>query len=233
MIKSSITSFILLSVLFVGQACQAGQLKGIWLNREGVRAFKEERGTDAHNYFAQSLAEIPFSPEAHFNLGTTYFANKEFDKALKEFEQAASLARAAKNQAAEFASHFNAGVSAGEAKQIDAALDSYQQALAVKPDSVEVKTNIELLTRSQSGGGGEDNKEQKKDEGGKGDQQKQPSDPQQQKPQQKPQPKPFNSKEMSQQDVNRIVEELKRQEEQIRAKFQNEKMKSAPNEKDW
>ncbi len=220
--------FILISISSVAQA---GELKGIWLNREGVRAFTEERGTDAHNYFAQSLAELPFSPEAHFNLGTTYFANKEFEKAQKEFEQAASLAKAAKNDEAEFASQFNAAVSASEAKQIDAALDSYQRALAVKPDSVEVKTNVELLVRSQSGGGGEDNKDPKQDKDGKGNQEQKPKPDQAQ--QQKPQPKPFDSKEMSQQDVNRIVEELKRQEEQIRAKFQNEKMKSAPNEKDW
>lgn len=225
----------LLILVNASSIAQAGELKGIWLNREGVRAFSEERGTDAHNYFAQSLAELPFSPEAHFNLGTTYFANKEFEKAQKEFEQAANLAKASKNEEAEFVSHFNAAVSASETKQIDAALDSYQRALAVKPDSVEVKTNIELLVRSQSGGDGEDNKDQKKDEGGQGDkdQKPKPNQGQQQKQQQKPQPKPFDSKDMSQQDVNRIVEELKRQEEQIRAKFQNEKMKSAPNDKDW
>lgn len=231
-----ILRFTLVSILFlISSAAGAGELKGIWLNREGVRAFTEERGTDAYNYFAQSLAEIPFSPEAHFNLGTTYYANKEFEKAQKEFEQAADLAKAANNPEAEFLSHFNAAVSSTEEKKIDEALDSYQKALAIKPDSVEVKTNIELLTQSQSGGGGEDNKDQKQDEGGKGDQQPkpQPNQGDQQKQQPKPQPKPFDSKEMSQQDVNRIVEELKRQEGQIRAKFQNEKMKSAPNEKDW
>lgn len=225
----------LIFLVNLASVAKAGELKGIWLNREGVRAFKEERGNDAHNFFAQSLAEIPFSPEAHFNLGTTYFVNKEFEKAKREFEQAANLAKSANNSEAEFASHFNAAVSSAEAKQVDAALDSYQRALALKPDSIEVKTNIELLTRAQSGGGGEDEKEQKKDEGGEGDKDKkpQPSQGEQQQQKQKPQPKPFNSKDMSQQDVNRIVEELKRQEEQIRAKFQNEKMKSAPNEKDW
>ena len=230
-IRFTFVSFL----LCVSSVVEAGELKGIWLNREGVRAFKEERGSDAHNYFAQSLAEIPFSPEAHFNLGASYYANKEFEKAQKEFEQAAALANASKNNEAEFASLFNAAVSSSEVKQIDAALDFYQRALAIKPDSVEVKTNIELLTRSQSGGGGEDNKDQKQDEGGEGNQQQkpQPKQGEQKKQQQKSQPKPFDSKEMSQQDVNRIVEELKRQEEQIRAKFQNEKMKSAPKEKDW
>ncbi len=223
----------LLLTFLSSSIAHSGELKGIWLNREGVRAYQEERGTDSHHYFAQSLAEIPFSPEAHFNLGTTYFANKEFDKAQKEFDQAAQLAKRTGNAEAEFASRFNSAIASAEAKQIDAALESYQRALEIKPDSVEVKTNIELLTRSQSGGSGDDDKEKKQDDGGQGNQeQKQPNQPNPNQ-RQRQQPKPFNSKELSQQDVNKIVEELKRQEEQIRAKFQNDKMKSAPNEKDW
>lgn len=223
-------------VLFISfSSARAAELKGIWLNKEGVKAYKEQRGTDAYNFFAQSLGEMPFSPEAHFNLGATYFANKEFDKAMKEFDEAAQLAKKTGSADVEFASRFNAGVAAGEAKKVDDALDQFQRALTVKPDSLEVKTNIELLTRSQSGGQGEsEDQKDKKDQNGEGknDQKQQGQQPNQQ-PNQKPQPKPFNSKEMSQQDVNRIVEELKRQEEQIRAKFQNEKMKSVPNEKDW
>lgn len=213
---------------------EAGELKGIWLNREGVRALKEERASDSYNYFAQSLAEMPFSPEAHFNLGTTYFLNKEFEKAQKQFAEAAELANKNGNQVAEFASHFNAAVAATEAKQTEAALESYQKALNLKPDSIEVKTNIELLTRAQSGGEGGENKEPKEDQGeGNQEQKQQQNSGQPNQQQQKKQPKPFDSKEMSQQDVNRIVEELKRQEEQIRAKFQGEKIKSAPNDKDW
>lgn len=228
MIKLLMAVFIL-----VPTSAMASELKGIWLNHEGIRAFKEERGSDAHSYFAQSLAELPFSPEAHFNLGSTYFVNKEFDKALKEFDQAAKLAKRSGNKEAEFLSYFNSAISAAENKEVDIALEYYQRALEIKPDSLEVKTNIELLTRSQSGG--QDDKDQKqKDQGDEGgqDQKQQPNQgPPQQR--QKQQPKPFNSKEMSQQDVNRIVEELKRQEQQIRAKFQNDKMKSVPNERDW
>lgn len=232
--KKFAVSFIFSLMIFCSVA-GASELKGIWLNHEGVRAYTEERSNDSYNYFAKSLAEMPFSPEAHFNLGASYFMNKEFEKAQKEFEQAAILAKKAGSPVAEFASHFNAGVAATEAKQVDVALDAYQKALLLQPASVEVKTNIELLTASQSGGDGGENKEQK-DDGDKGKQEPKPGEkPNQPQPnqQQKPQPKPFDSKEMSQQDVNRIVEELKRQEEQIRAKFQNEKMKSAPNDKDW
>lgn len=231
-------SKLVLFIFLFSFSAQAAELKGIWLNREGVKAFKEQRGTDAHNDFAQSLAEMPFSPEAHFNLGATYYGNKEFDKALQEFDQAAALAKKQNKSEAEFVSRFNAGVAAAEAKKVDEALTQYQQALELKKDSIETKTNIELLVQSQSGGqGGDQDQKDKKDQGGQGNKDQKPQQGQQpqekQPPQQKPQPKPFNSKEMSQQDVNRITEELKRQEEQIRARYQNEKMKSTPNEKDW
>lgn len=229
----SFAAFAIYIILSVSSA-QAGQLKGVWLNNEGVSALTQEKATEAYNNFAQSLAEIPFSAEAHFNLGSSYFANKEYDKAIQEFDQAARLAEESGNKEVEFIARFNAGVSASEAKKIDEALDFYQKALDVQPDSLETKTNIELLTRSQSGdGGGGENQQQQENQNGEGQQQQ--KQPKQVNPNQRErqQPKPFNSKEMSPQDVNRIVEELKRQEEQIRAKFQNEKMKSAPNEKDW
>ena len=89
------------------------------------------------------------------------------------------------------------------------------------------------------GGGGKgdeksDSKEKKEGEGdGEGQAPPQKPDTSNQDKKQKPKPKPFDGKDITQQDVNRILDELKNQEENIRAKMQKQGGKDAPNDKDW
>jgi len=119
-------------------------------------------------------------------------------------------------------------------------LRSFQEALRLKPDSKEVKKNIELMIAS---GGGDGDGEQQKQQEGKdkqdnkdGQGQKPPEKPQDQPkkgPTPKPTPKPFQSDQLNQQDVGRILEEIKRQEDQIRDRIQREGAKDAPRDKDW
>lgn len=143
-------------------------------------------------------------------------------------------------------SWYNAGVAAGEQKRIAEALAYYQKALAINPASKEVKTNIELLLQQQSGGGGDgkdpNNKDDKKDDKNKGDQEKQdqkgqdekkPNQPDKNQPQPKPSPKPFKSEELTERDVKNILEELKRQEQQIRGRMNDRKSKDQDPDKDW
>jgi tetratricopeptide (TPR) repeat protein len=238
--------FLLLVLVFSPDVrAEGSQIKGIWINNDGVRSFKEDRKTEAYSHFAQSLGEIPFSASVHFNLATTYLFNKESEKALQEYEETLKLPMSPQLK---FATLFNSAVAATELKQVDKALSFYQSALELNPESLEVKTNIELLIQSQSGGGDKDkdkkdqNKndpkdqkdqkdpQNKKDQGQKPPEQKPDQKGQDQKPHQ---PKPFKSDELSQQDVNRIMEEIKRQEEQVRAKYQNEKSTDVPLDKDW
>jgi len=49
----------------------------------------------------------------------------------------------------------------------------------------------------------------------------------------KPQPKKFESKDLSQGDVNKILGELKQQEQKIRAEFNKREVKEKPKDKDW
>ena len=125
------------------------------------------------------------------------------------------------------------------------ALDAYQKSLESNPNSIEAKQNIELLVAAGEGegeGDGDDKKPQdgkdKKDQKDQKDQKPKdgegPKPPEPPKgPQGKPTPKPFKSDNLSQQDVGRILEELKQQEDKIREKMQREGAKEAPRDKDW
>ncbi len=233
-------------ILLIAGNAQAGTLKGVLENNRGVSRFNDEKPVEAFDKFTEALGELPFSGAVHFNLGTVLLKNQEYQKALREFDQAVRTSPGVGNIEVRFRSHFNSAVALTAEKRIDEALEAYQRALDEKPDSLEAKHNIELLTKMQSGGGeGDKNQEQKDKNDQKKDQGKDPQkDPQKDQKDQKQQPKefkqppkatprPFDSKELSQQDVGKILEELKRQEEQIRARMQNEKAKDAPPEKDW
>ncbi|MGZ5280485.1 MAG: tetratricopeptide repeat protein, partial [Pseudobdellovibrionaceae bacterium] len=49
----------------------------------------------------------------------------------------------------------------------------------------------------------------------------------------KPQPQKFKSGELTQGDVNKILGEIKQQEQKIRAEFNKKETKDEPRDKDW
>jgi Ca-activated chloride channel homolog len=214
-------------------------------NQDGIKKYSEEDFGGAFKDFAKALGKDAYNPTFHFNLGDAFLKNGEVNKALNEYDSVEKSPKA--DSELKFKSMFNAGNAAVQAKDIPKALSYYQRALGYKPDSQEVKTNIELALREQQGGGGSSDKDKDKDKKDKGNEGK--DDKQQQgdkdkdqdkkegapKEEPKEQPKPFQSKALNENDVRRILEELKRQEEQIRAKqnIDNRKTPETPIEKDW
>lgn len=185
-----------------------------------------------------ALNRDPRNPILRFNLAQVFESNREEDKALSEYRLAAEYAKEQNLKSAEFFSLVNAARMAAKQKNIPLALNLYQKALSLNSESVEVRTNIELLWQGQQGSGesSEDQKEGKesqdqdgkkpKEKDGKGQEPKVPK-------KEKPQPKPFQSKELTPQDVRKILDELKNQEQGIRAKEYDGKSEDSANEKDW
>lgn len=221
---------VLFTIIFLGSFCAADarSFDSIQNNNEGVEDFEAKHYTAAYEKFIKSLAEEPYDPQLQFNLGVSFEGIKEPEKALKQYEQVLE-----KNQDPnlEFATLFNKARLLGEKKEIDQALEVYQKALALNPQSKEVKHNIELLTQQQQGGGKGDNQDKKKQQDqGDQQQQQQPQQPNQQDKKKKE----FKSKDLTKDDVRRILDELKRQEQKIRAKHMREKdQKNGRKSKDW
>ena len=160
---------------------------------------------------------------------------KELDKAVSQYKLALKLAPGDSKREREvrFRSLFNTAAVLASQNKNDEALETYQRALELKPDSIETKTNMELLTQS-GGGGGQGDKESKNPQdqgegGGEGDKDKDKKFSNKGNSQ----PQPYKGQDLSKQDVDRILDELKQQEESIRAKDQNEGRKDAPPDKDW
>lgn len=209
-------------------------------NNDGVKEFKEENYNQAFQNFAKALGKDPFNSDYHFNLGNTFFQQGEYGKAMAEYEAAEAQTKASPER--KFEAMFNSGNAAVEMKDFAKALGYYQRALEHNPDSVETKTNIELALKNQQGGGGQnkdkkDQKDQSQSDDDKQQEGQQPKKEDQPKKYEEPkkQPRQFKSQALNEDEVRRILEELKGQEEKIRAKQlqDNKKSKDKPNEKDW
>lgn len=204
-------------------------------NRDGNSAMSEKRYSDAQGSYIEALGIDPFISEVHINLGLTYLELKKPEDAIKSFEAAEKFARKPEPL---FVARFNQGVTRGANKQIEEALQAYQRALDVIPQSIEVKTNIELLLASNQGEGkgegkGEDSKEGKGEQDSENQEQKkdQPKD-YSKDPQQPYKPREFEG-ELSEADVKKILGELKQQEQKIRGQFYRNENKERPRDKDW
>ncbi|RME16077.1 MAG: tetratricopeptide repeat protein [Bdellovibrio sp.] len=181
---------------------------------------------EAYQNLIDALRRAPQSPELHLNLGFYFELEKEPDKALQEYEYVIKLNP--KKKVLLFAAYFNAGNIEAQKKNIERALYFYQKALDIFPQSKEVKTNIELLWLKQQGGGqgGGQSDDNQQDKGNKG----QGSDYKQQKER----PQDFKSQRLPKNEVRKILEELKRQEEKIRAKENRQKKgKEEEHDKNW
>lgn len=228
-------------------------------NNLSLKSLEKKKTAEARQYLLDALSKAPENEALHLNLGLQWEVQEENEKALKEYQ---FVYDSAQNPEIKFLAAFNTAVALGKMKKVEEALHYYQLALDIHPESPEVKTNIEMLTQSQSGGQGENQQQDKNSQGNQDQKDKNQNEdnkdkkgqkPQEQKDKgknkdkkddqnkdknkqpekQKQQPRPFKSKDLTKEDVRKILEELKRQEQQIRSKVNNKARKERPNDKDW
>jgi len=232
-----------LILLLVSSGACATTLNSYWKNRQGIKKLEDKSYFNAYQSFTKALENDPLNPELHLNLALTFETNEELEKAEQGYKSALKLLP--ENSQRRFEALYNLGEVLGKEKKIDEALKYYQAALEMAPDSKEIKTNIELLWQGGGQGQGQDqnqnqdqkgqNKQQNAGNDGQDQKQKKPQDGDEQKDQkeQKKQPKPFSSQELTAQDVKKILDEIKNQEQAIRAQEYEREVKDAPRGKDW
>jgi Ca-activated chloride channel homolog len=214
----------------------ATSLNAISPNNRGVQALKDENEYRAYQNLVEAAAADSFDPTIRLNLGLAYARNEEIEKAIQEFQLADQLAEG--NKDLQFMARFNLGHTLGTKGDIPGALKAYQAALEIQPESKEVKTNIELLWQG-GGKGGKGGQNQKGGKGGEGEgsnsenQDQEQQEGQGEKEDQKKQPKPFDSKDLTPETVGKILEEMKNQEQRVRAEHYSKGKKEKPRGKDW
>lgn len=239
----SVISFFISLIFFIlmGQF-YFDEIKSYWSTRLGIQALQSENFSQAFEKFSEALStKSEFSPY-HLNLGLSQQLLKREEEAEKSFQYAEKNAQEPEVQ---FYALFNLAVLATQLKKFDKGLEYYQSALNIDPNSEPVKINIELLVQKQQQDQQQkqDQSDQKDGQGGEGQQDQ--KDPQDQKDEQKEQPKnyaqpqkqkqkqKFESKDLHEADVKKILGELERQEQKIRREYNKQNVKERPNAKDW
>ena len=224
------------------------QSQAFWHNKKALKALKEKDLYEAQMEMNKALSKSPFEPALHLNMGFVFLFQGEKEKAQNAFLYSARMAYKTLSENPKkgehlkpllFAALFNLALLDTEKREWDKALHFYQQALYIQPNSLKVRTNIELLIqqqqqkqKQQKQGSqqktqqGKKQKQQQRQESPRQDQQPQPAPP--------PQTPTFNSKEISKEEVQKILEELTRQEQEVRKKVNKQKRQNAPSpSKDW
>jgi len=233
---------LFLWLLMVAAAVANGQsLEGIAANKAGVRALEKEEHVKAFRAFSEALAADPGVIEYRLNMAYTYSLNQEFEKAEKEYLLAIEMAK--DRPELQFAAYFNLGRLRTEKGDIDGALDAYQKALDLHPTSKEVKTNIELIWQQQEKqGGGQGQKKDKSDQkpsddsqGGEQDkdQNQDPGTDQNDQPDKGDEKKPQSFENLTPEMARKVLEELKAQEQKVRADHMSQGVKERPRDKQW
>jgi Ca-activated chloride channel homolog len=119
------------------------------------QAFEEERYRDAADLYAIALADLPDSPELHFNQGNTYFKLEDLAQATAEYMRA--LETESRPLAAQIYYnlgnvHYRRAINAmrtfrDAVAPLREAMQSYRDALALDPDLVDAMYNLELADR--------------------------------------------------------------------------------------
>ena len=131
-------------------------------NNQAIIYMIQKKYQKAEKKWLKALSHNPFSPLYRLNLSLNYQLSEHTGKALQEQGVIQNFfsarAKGEKNSAGKqpisdilFFSFFNSAVAETQNNHIEQALNFYQRALSFKPLSLEVKTNIELLTKKQEG----------------------------------------------------------------------------------
>lgn len=250
-----------IALTFLLSSCQYIDLRAIFLNNSTSKTMKQKSIDESQAGYLKALELEPLLPAVHSNLGATYEVLKDPDKALKLYKNAEEFSRTNIESTHDqplvsqwekdslyltlFAALFNQGQLLARENKIDEALNKYQEALSVLPNSIEVKTNIELLMQKKQGEGkgesNEDNKDPNKDQKGQGG--KDPNEDES-KDKEGDKPKKYNSEpkykpkefkgDLTKENVQKIFGEISQQEKKMRTQFSKQKQtKESPREKDW
>lgn len=216
-----------LLILTVVPHAGATTLDSYMRNREATAKFEEKSYNAAYKGYVGALEDDPLNAAVQLNIARTLEAGEDYEKAEKAYLSALQLLP--ENSQPRYQALFNLGNVRAKLKRIPDALEAYQAALAINEESKEVKTNIELLWQGGGGGGeGDQESQDQNDQKGQGKNDKPQEGPE------KPQKQKFQSKELTPDDVKKILDEIKNQEQNIRAQENDKGQKTGTRGgKDW
>ncbi len=189
----------------------------------------------AKNSFSRALINEPRLGVSRYSLAFSLLSAEQHKEAIQELDALITEQTSQKNL---FKVYFAKAVVYSLIGELEKALDFYQKCLYIQSDSVEVKTNIELLFGGGDGEGeGKSNrsklskKKDKESKAGEGDKEKKEQDEKSKDATEKEKKDSEKKKNLSPQDIERILKELKQQEKKIRSQSYQQNTKGDEDKK--
>lgn len=250
--------FTLLFLFTIGLFAQKSVRQAV---RKGNNAYKEQRYSAAEEDYAKALEENASSKEASFNLANTYYKQKRWDDALKEYQHYLTLENQnPKKMSAAWSNMGNTFLKKkadeknqmqgmpgqGQQQQVQdnlkMSMEAYKNALRLNPQDDETRENLAIvqkMIKDQEGGGGGDGQDNQ-DKDDKQQEQQQEQNQNQDKQDEKKDDQQ-NENQMSQENIQQILEAIEQQEKetqervnQVKADEKKRQMeKNRRQDKDW
>ncbi|MBQ0164892.1 MAG: VWA domain-containing protein [Bacteroidales bacterium] len=199
----------------------AAQTPTYRLVRQGNRAFQAKDYKAAEKCYLKALQSEPRNARARFNLADTYLSQENPQEALKHYAEAA---KQEPNKLVRAMSYHNMGYVHHKQKQYDKAIDYYKEALRLNPADEDTRYNLALAQKQKKEQKQNQQQQQKQDK--KQDRNRQKQDQDQQQQQQQPD-------QLSQENVDQLLQLSRQAENQTRRKLEQMQPRKKSLPKNW
>lgn len=185
--------------------------------RKGNKVYQEQKYSEAADYFGKAVEENPQSKEATFNLGNTYYRQKEWDKATEQYQQFVTLEQENPEEAA--AGWHNIGNARLQKKDLQQAMEAYKMSLRINPNDDETRYNlavVQKMIRDQQ----DDQQDQSEQQQDQQQDQQQEQQPQNQPQEDKRAEQPDQPEQMSRDNARQLLQAIEQDEQQTQKKVQ-------------
>jgi Ca-activated chloride channel homolog len=221
-----IVILILLSLLFPLKMFSQEERKHI---RKGVKNYNENEFENAELDFRKALDLNNASFEAQYNTGNTLYKQDKPNDAAEKYSNLLSN-DIPNDRKADL--YYNIGNTYLKSQEYQKSIEAFKNTLRLRPGDDDARYNLawalSKLDRQQQNQNQDQNHEEKNDE-------EEHKQDQQQNTEGESQDQPMEAKNLSKEEIERILQALEEKEQQVKEKVDKEKAKTrkTPAEKDW
>lgn len=195
--------------------------------REGVREYNRESYSGAELAFRKALGKDSASVPAIYDLAASLYKQERYDEAGKLLD---ALASTTQDTAVLADVWHNTGNKLMSEQKYDGAIEAFKNSLRIRPGDMDTKYNLAYAQKKLK----EQQQKQQEQQKEQNQQQKQDQDKSEQN-KDNSQNNENKSRELSREEMERILKALQQNEKQTKEKFDREKARAAKTktEKDW
>ncbi|MDD2513885.1 MAG: tetratricopeptide repeat protein, partial [Proteiniphilum sp.] len=113
--------------------------------RKGNKQYEQQKYSEAADLYGKAVEKNPESKEAAFNLGNTFYRQKEWDKAAEQYQHFVSIEQENPQEAA--AGWHNIGNTLLQKKELQQSMEAYKMALRLNPQDEETRYNLAVVQK--------------------------------------------------------------------------------------